>query len=101
MAPPDETWSAADRENSDRSLLARYRSGSQDAATQLYLRYVARLLRLVDGRLGSDLATRLDPEDVVQSVFRSFFRGVDQGFYDVPDGEELWGLFLVMALNKV
>ncbi|MDC0937035.1 ECF-type sigma factor, partial [Pirellulales bacterium] len=50
---------------------------------------------------GKQLATRFDPEDVVQSVFRTFFRrAVEQG-YQVPAGEELWQLLLVLALNKI
>jgi RNA polymerase sigma-70 factor (ECF subfamily) len=40
-------------------------------------------------------------DDIVQSVFGSFFRGASQGFYDLPEGEELWRLFLVIALNKI
>jgi RNA polymerase sigma-70 factor (ECF subfamily) len=47
------------------------------------------------------LARRVDPEDIVQSVFRTFFRRAAQGHYDVPLGEELWKLLLVIALNKV
>ena len=47
------------------------------------------------------LARRVEPEDIVQSVFRRFFRRVSQGDYDVPAGEELWGLFLVIALNRI
>jgi RNA polymerase sigma-70 factor (ECF subfamily) len=86
---------------SDHSLLARYRRGSQDAATQLYLRYADRLRGLARAQLGPALGPRVDPEDVVQSVFRSFFRRADQGYYDVPAGEELWRLFLVLALHKV
>jgi RNA polymerase sigma-70 factor (ECF subfamily) len=49
----------------------------------------------------SELAVRLDPEDVVQSVFRTFFRRAAEGHYEIPDGEELWKLFLVIALNKI
>ncbi len=45
--------------------------------------------------------TRVDWEDVVQSVFGSVFRRVREGLYDVPPGEELWKLFLVVALNKI
>lgn len=88
-------------EASDRSLLCRYRRGSQDAATQLYLRYAARLRGLARSQLSSDLAGRLDFDDVVQSVFGSFFRRVNRGLYDVPVSEELWRLFLVLALHKV
>ena len=86
---------------SDHSLLRRFRGGSQDAATQLYVRYANRLRALVKARCSSELARRVEPEDIVQSVFRRFFRRVSQGDYDVPAGEELWGLFLVIALNRI
>jgi RNA polymerase sigma-70 factor (ECF subfamily) len=86
---------------SDRSLLRRLRVGQEDAATQLYLRYAHRLRALAAARCSPDLAARVDPEDIVQSVFRTFFRRAARGDYDVPAGEELWKLFLVIALNKI
>jgi RNA polymerase sigma-70 factor (ECF subfamily) len=86
---------------SDRSLLRRFRSGQPDAATELYLRYAERLHALAEGQCAVDLAPRVGPEDIVQSVFRTFFRRVARGQYDVPEGEELWQLFLVIALNKI
>jgi RNA polymerase sigma-70 factor (ECF subfamily) len=86
---------------SDRSLLRRLRAGSENAATEIYLRYATRLHALARSRLGEDLAPRVDAEDIVQSVFRTFFRRVSKGDYDVPDGEELWKLFLLMGLNKI
>jgi RNA polymerase sigma-70 factor (ECF subfamily) len=86
---------------SDRSLLRRFRAGQDDAATQLYLRYASRLHALAAAQCGSDLAARVDPEDIVQSVFRTFFRRAAQGHYDVPEEEELWKLFLVIALHKI
>jgi RNA polymerase sigma-70 factor (ECF subfamily) len=82
-------------------LLRRLRGGSQDAATQLYLRYANRLHALAKAKCSSDLARRVEAEDIVQSVFGSFFRGASRGYYDVPAGEELWKLFLVIALNKI
>ena len=94
MSPPLE-------ESSDRSLLLRLRRGEQDAATQLYVRYAPRLRALVRARCSDRLAGRLEPDDIVQSVFRRFFRRVVQGGYEVPPGEELWGLLLVIALNKI
>ena len=86
---------------SDHSLLARYRRGSQDAATQLYLRYAERLRGLAQAQLSPALRRRVDLDDVVQSVFGSFFRRASRGYYDVPEGDELWRLFLVMALHKI
>src|SRR5438552_8878789 len=99
--PPSDTQAApGGNTSSDRSLLARLRGGQQDAATELYLRYAQRLRALVRSRCSSQLARRVEPDDIVQSVFRRFFRRVLQGDYDVPPGEELWGLLLVIALNK-
>jgi RNA polymerase sigma-70 factor (ECF subfamily) len=86
---------------SDRSLLRRVRQGSNDAATDLYLRYVHRLRALAQAQTSTQLARLVDTEDIVQSIFGSFFRGASQGLYDVPAGEELWRLFVVIALNKI
>jgi len=88
-------------EPTDSSLLRRLRHGNQDAATQLYLRYADRLRILARAECSPDLARRVDVDDIVQSVFSSFFRGVGQGYYEVPHGDELWKLFLVIALNKI
>jgi RNA polymerase sigma-70 factor (ECF subfamily) len=86
---------------SDHSLLLRLRGGNDHAATEIYLRYAQRLRALARARCSADLARRIDVEDIVQSVFSSFFRGVNQGHYDVPVGEELWKLLLTIALNKI
>ena len=91
----------ADTALSDRSLLRRFRGGQPDAATELYLRYAARLRALAAGQAAPDLAPRLDPDDIVQSVFRTFFRRAAKGQYDVPEGEDLWKLFMIIALHKV
>jgi len=88
-------------EQSDRGLLDRVHAGSDDAATQLYLKYAERLRAVAQQQTASDLKSRVDPEDIVQSVFRTFFRRAARGEYTVPEGEELWRLFLVIALNKV
>jgi RNA polymerase sigma-70 factor (ECF subfamily) len=82
-------------------LLRRLRGGNSQAANELYRRYAHRVRALVRARCSTELTRRIDPDDIVQSVFHRFFRGVGRGQYDVPPGEELWGLFLVMALNKI
>lgn len=87
--------------STDQSLLRKFQAGDPDAATQLYLRYAKRLQALAQAQVAEDLAQRVDPEDIVQSVFRTFFRRVSLGQYDVPEGEDLWRLFLVIGLNKV
>lgn len=85
----------------DQDLLERLHAGDQDAATAIYVRYAERLLCLTRRNTPADLQARVDPEDIVQSVFRTFFRRAATGAYVVPAGEELWKLLLVMSLNKI
>jgi RNA polymerase sigma-70 factor, ECF subfamily len=86
---------------SDHSLLKRLQRGQNEAPTLLYRRYAERLRALTAAQSSPDLAARVDPEDIVQSVFRTFFRRVAAGQYDVPEGEEIWKLLLVITLNKI
>jgi RNA polymerase sigma-70 factor (ECF subfamily) len=86
---------------SDGSLVRRLKGGSEDAATKLYTRYAQRLRALARSNTSAQLARRVDAEDIVQSVFRIFFAGASRGLYDVPAGEDLWKLLLVIALNKI
>jgi RNA polymerase sigma-70 factor (ECF subfamily) len=88
-------------EESDAVLLRRFRGGEPEAAAQLFDRYSTRILALASSSLGRDLVSRLDAEDVLQSVFRTFFRRAGQGEYDLPDGNNLWKLLLVIGLNKI
>lgn len=99
--PIGESGRSAPAMATDRSLLRRLQHGQSDASTELYLRYAERLRALTAAQSSSDLARRVDPEEIVQSVFRTFFRRASLGHYTVPDGEEIWKLLLVIALNKV
>lgn len=92
----DEALSATDR-----SLLRAIRGGSDEAAAKLYRRYAQRLRALAKAQSSHELARREDVDDIVQSVFGSFFRAASQGLYDVPAGEDLWKLFVVIAMNKI
>ncbi len=92
---------ASDSHPTDRSLVRRLQVGSNDAASQLYLKYARRLQSLAKANVARDLSARLDVEDIVQSIFRTFFRRVSRGEYEIPEGEELWGLLLVIGLNKI
>jgi RNA polymerase sigma-70 factor, ECF subfamily len=93
--PPD------DSPLSDRRLLERFQKGDREAAALLYARYADRLRALTRRKSSTALACRLDPDDIVQSVFRNFFHAAREGGYDVPPGEDLWKLLLVIALNKI
>ena len=58
-------------------------------------------MALAQARTSTDLAAKEETDDIVQSVFKSFFRKASAGLYDVPEGEELWNLFLVITINKI
>jgi RNA polymerase sigma-70 factor, ECF subfamily len=103
MAPTEmpPTCNGGEQDATDAKLLSVYRRGSQDAATQLYLRYAKRLRALVKEQCSSKLSRRLEEDDIVQSVFRTFFSGAQQGLYKVPGAQDLWKLLLVISLNKI
>ena len=112
MKPNSRTPDVSDREAaaspadvlsewSDHSLLQLVREGRDEAAAELYRRYAPKLRMLAGSQLSNRLARRVNPDDIVQSVFKSFFRRTVEGLYDVPQHEELWGLLLVSALNKI
>lgn len=82
-------------------LLARWRRGDQRAADALFERYADQMVTVARGRLSARLAQRLDPEDVVQSAFRSFFIGTREGRYDIHRGGDLWRLLVGITLHKV
>ena len=88
-------------ELTDHDLLENLRRGDREAATLLYRRYAKRLRQLIRAKSSPELTRRLDADDILQSVFHAFFRGATEGCYEVPAGEELWPLLLVIALNKI
>jgi len=82
-------------------LLARWRAGDQQAATELFQRYATRLIALAGSRLPAKLAHRLDPEDVVQSAYRSFFADARAGRFELRRGGDLWRLLAAITLHKL
>lgn len=94
--PPD-----APDDMTDHSLLQKLKDGHESAATALYQRYAGHLRALTARQSSAALSARMDPDDIVQSVFRTFFRRVNTDQYEVPRGDDLWKLFLVIALNKI
>jgi RNA polymerase sigma-70 factor, ECF subfamily len=53
--------------------MARLRSGDQDAAREVFQRFVGQLIRLARRQFDVVLRRKVDPEDVVQSAYKSFF----------------------------
>jgi RNA polymerase sigma-70 factor (ECF subfamily) len=79
----------------------RWRQGDQAAAQALFELYVASLVAVVGDRLSSRFVRHVDPDDVVQSAFRSFFVGARDGRFDFERDGDLWRLLVAVALNKL
>jgi RNA polymerase sigma-70 factor (ECF subfamily) len=81
-------------------LMDRLRRGDDAAAATVFQEFVTRLIRLTRSQLETWIRHKVDPEDVVQSVYRSFFARYQAGQFAVADWESLWGLLAVIALRK-
>jgi RNA polymerase sigma-70 factor (ECF subfamily) len=71
------------------------------AAEAVFARYAQRLASLADQHLSHKLAARLDGEDVVQSVFRTFFRRSAAGEFQIDCSAQLWRLLVTITMRKV
>src|SRR5262245_12788951 len=89
----------SDRESAA-ELAQRLRQGDPAAAAQLFARYARQLTRLAEQHLARRLAARADGEDVVQSVFRTFFRRCDRGEFTIDGSAQLWQLLVRITLLK-
>ncbi len=73
----------------------------QQTAEELFRRYSDRLIALARTRLSARISSRIDPEDVVQSAYRSFFAGAQNGRYALEQGGDVWLLLVSITLHKL
>ena len=81
-------------------LMARIRAGDQQAAARVFRQFGQRLIALARSWLDTAIRKKLDPEDVVQSAFKSFFVRHAGGEYDIAGWDSLWSLLVVITLRK-
>ncbi|HSQ54853.1 MAG TPA: sigma-70 family RNA polymerase sigma factor [Gemmata sp.] len=84
----------------DRELIDRFMAGSETAATDLFDRYCEKLMNLARKRIGQRMASRIDPEDVLQSAFRTFFSRVRSGEFRFEEQGDLLKLLVRITVNK-
>jgi RNA polymerase sigma factor (sigma-70 family) len=82
------------------SLMNRLRSGEDAAAREVFVRFAARLAGLARRHLDVRLAVKVDPEDVVQSAYKSFFIRQRDGGLDIGTWDGLWGVLTLITLRK-
>jgi RNA polymerase sigma-70 factor, ECF subfamily len=90
----------AEGSSSFAAVMARLRVGEEEAAWTVFQRYARQLIALARRQFPRPLLRRVDPEDVVQSVYRSFFDRYAKGDYELRDWGSLWSLLVVITLRK-
>jgi RNA polymerase sigma-70 factor, ECF subfamily len=81
-------------------LLERLRAGDEVAAAAIFDRFARRLIGLARNHLDTQVRRKVDPEDVVQSVFRSFFTRQRSQQFELTDWENLWSLLAMITVRK-
>jgi RNA polymerase sigma factor (sigma-70 family) len=69
-------------------------------ARALFERFTRRLIGLARCQLDARLRHKIDPEDVVQSAYKSFFLRYGQGALAAEGWDGLWGLLTRITLRK-
>ena len=78
------------------------KAGDSAAANRIWQHYLERLMRSVQGRLYGQNRAISDEQDIVLSVFDSFYNAAENGrFPDLSDRDDLWRLLLRMSARKV
>jgi RNA polymerase sigma factor (sigma-70 family) len=92
MSTPADRWQA---------LIDGLRTGDQRIAQEFWDQYGGMLHGLAERNLAEGMRRRVGPEDVVQSVCRTFLRRAKIGEFQLPDSESLWRLLCAITLTKV
>src|SRR5262249_50097700 len=80
--------------------LTRLRAGDDAAARAVFERFAHRLISLARRQFHASLKYKVDPVDVVQSAYKSFFRGFDERKFTVGNWDGLWGLLTLITVRK-
>jgi DNA-directed RNA polymerase specialized sigma24 family protein len=70
------------------------------AAQLIWERYFRNLLELARNHLNLQIRRRVDEEDVLQSMYKSFCLRQQRGEYDLVNRDALWKLLVTITLNK-
>jgi RNA polymerase sigma-70 factor, ECF subfamily len=86
--------------NSFPEFLARLQNRNEAAAQELFGRFAHQLIVLALRNIHMGLRHKVDPEDVAQSAFKSFFHRYGEGDLEVVNWDSLWGLLALITVRK-
>jgi len=82
--------------------ISQIKNGDSIAANRIWKLYFDQLVRSVRQRLYGQNRAVSDEEDIVLSVFDSFYAAAEKGrFPDLSDRDDLWRLLLTMSARKI
>jgi RNA polymerase sigma factor (sigma-70 family) len=76
------------------------RAARDEAARRVWEHYFRDLLALARRHLGMKVRTRVDEEDVLQSVYESVCRRQERGDFELDGRDDLWRLLVTVTLRK-
>ena len=91
----------ANSENDSALWIRELLAGNEDVVQEFWTAYAPALERIAKSRMNPALQQRLGPEDVLQSVCRTFIRRGRKGAYQLDNSEDLWRLLCAITLTKV
>ncbi|MCA9189549.1 MAG: sigma-70 family RNA polymerase sigma factor [Pirellulaceae bacterium] len=91
MSREDQQW---------REWIDQLVDGQNDAVTEFWNEFGPRLQALAAKHLTMRMRVRAEPEDIVQSACRTFFRRAQEGQFEMPDSDQLWRLLYAITLTK-
>jgi RNA polymerase sigma-70 factor (ECF subfamily) len=81
-------------------IMSRLRRGDSDAEAAVFHRFAGRLIALARSRLDGRIRQKVDPEDVLQSVYKSFFQRQARGQFVLDNWDALWALLTLITARK-
>jgi RNA polymerase sigma-70 factor (ECF subfamily) len=81
-------------------FLNRLQAGEDVAAQELFARFTHQLVALALRHIDGGLRHKVEPEDLVQSVYKSFFLRFGAGNLELLNWNSLWGLLTLITVRK-
>jgi len=85
----------------EENIAARLKANADLAASELDGQYRARLCQLVEREMDRLFRRKEDPEDVVQSAFRTFYRRNALSEFHIDSSVDLWCLLATITRHKM
>jgi hypothetical protein len=97
---PDSEETTRSQDSSFHALVGRLLAGDEQAAALDFRHFAQRRIGLAASRFDQVIRDKAGPDDVVQSVFKGFFLRQCQGQFELPNGDSLWDVLVLLTMRK-